>query len=288
MMSYGEQQKKEIKTITERTITVKLSDADCDRLAKKCGEHGLTIGELIENFVGDLVSGTYSNGSDERDYADQWFERCWFGMFPEKTLLNHLLLNWEDGPEHYLFAMHEIETAKENIRSTEKEIAEPSDIWKHIFSDSAFTKPCYLSVDEYMAALKEDLQSYHDDLREWTEELESMREDWEPETEPNMGEEIERIKKWVEEKEELLLKNENRRPQTMEQFHIKQWIDDTFVKGCLRVEYTGNNTAKIMDNKGDIICVEYKDGEVRECQGIEEQKVVSVPNCGTEGRGKYE
>ena len=33
-----------------------------------------TIGELIENFAGDLVGGTYSNGSDERDYADQWFE----------------------------------------------------------------------------------------------------------------------------------------------------------------------------------------------------------------------
>ena len=83
--------KKEIETIRERKITVKLSDADCDRLARKCGVHGLTIGELIANFVGDLVGGTYSNGSDERDYADQWFERCWFGMFPEPTLLNHLL-----------------------------------------------------------------------------------------------------------------------------------------------------------------------------------------------------
>lgn len=29
---------------------MKLSDADCDRLARKCGEHGLTIGELIENL----------------------------------------------------------------------------------------------------------------------------------------------------------------------------------------------------------------------------------------------
>ena len=101
-MSWGEEQQKEIETIRERKITVKLSDADCDRLARKCGEHGLTIGELIENFVGDLVGGTYSNGSDERDYADQWFERCWFGMFPEPTLLNHLLhLGYE--PEHYLF-----------------------------------------------------------------------------------------------------------------------------------------------------------------------------------------
>lgn len=64
-MSYGEEQQKEIETIRERKITVKLTDADCDRLARKCGEHGLTIGELIENFVGDLVGGTYSNGSDE-------------------------------------------------------------------------------------------------------------------------------------------------------------------------------------------------------------------------------
>ena len=56
-MSWGEEQKKEIETIRERKITVKLSDADCDRLARKCGEHGLTIGELIENFVGDLVGG---------------------------------------------------------------------------------------------------------------------------------------------------------------------------------------------------------------------------------------
>ena len=283
-MSYGEQQKKEIETITERTITVKLSDTDCEKLVHICGEHNLTVGQLIGNFIGDLVCGTHSNGSDERDLAEQWFKCCWFGMFPEKTLLNHLLLDWEDGPEHYLLAMNEIETAKENIRSIEKEIEEPSDVWKHIFSDSAFTKPCYSNVDEYVAALKEDLQSYHDDLREWTEELESMREDWEPEEEPNMDEEIERIKKRVEEKEELLLKNKDRRPQTVEQFHIKQWIDDTFVKGCLRVEYTGKDTAKIMDNKGDIICVEYKDGEVRECQEIEEQKVVCVPNFGTEGR----
>ena len=86
-MSWGEEQQKEIETIRERKITVKLSDADCDRLARKCGKHGLTIGELIENFVGDLVGGTYSNGSDERDYADQWFERCWFGMFPEPIFL---------------------------------------------------------------------------------------------------------------------------------------------------------------------------------------------------------
>lgn len=66
--------------------------------------------------------------------------------------------------------------------------------------------------------------------------------------------------------------NEDRRPQTVEQFHIKQWIDDTFIKGCLRVEYIGKDTAKVMDSKGDIIYVEYKDGEVRECQAQRSKK----------------
>ena len=69
-MSY-EQQQKEIKTIRERNITVKLSNADCEKLIKKCGKFGLTPGELIENFISDLIDGTYSNGSDERYLINQ-------------------------------------------------------------------------------------------------------------------------------------------------------------------------------------------------------------------------
>ena len=56
-------QKIEIETIKPRTITVNLSNADVKRLAEKSGEGGLTISELLENFIGDLVDGTYSNGS---------------------------------------------------------------------------------------------------------------------------------------------------------------------------------------------------------------------------------
>lgn len=63
------QQQEEIETIRSRTIEVKLSDADVKRISEKAAAHGLTVGELIENFIGDLVCGTYSNGSDERMYA---------------------------------------------------------------------------------------------------------------------------------------------------------------------------------------------------------------------------
>lgn len=62
------QQQEEIETIRSRTIEVKLSDADVKRISEKAAAHGLTVGELIENFIGDLVCGTYSNGSDERMY----------------------------------------------------------------------------------------------------------------------------------------------------------------------------------------------------------------------------
>lgn len=86
-MNYNQEQKKEIETIKERTIKLNLSDADCERIAEKAGKHGITVSTLLENFIGDLVDGTYSNGSDERYRAEQWFERCWFEIFLKKQLL---------------------------------------------------------------------------------------------------------------------------------------------------------------------------------------------------------
>ncbi len=59
----------EMATIKERSISLKLSDADCERLLKKAAMCGLTVAELLQNFIGDLVDGTYSNGSDERMLA---------------------------------------------------------------------------------------------------------------------------------------------------------------------------------------------------------------------------
>lgn len=174
-MNYAEKQNKEIATIRERNITVKLSDADCERLVRKCGAHGLSVGALIEKFIGDLVCGTYSSGGDERMYAEQWFERCWFGMFPEKTLLNHLLC-WGYDPEEYLDCLDNIETA-----TKEKE---------------------YLA--EHPEEADEEAQYLDDDIEDWQEELRSMKKNWKPDGEPNMEEELELIKKWVKEREDLI------------------------------------------------------------------------------------
>lgn len=90
-MRRAETQKEEIATIRKRTITLELSDADCDRISRKAGENGLTVAELLQNFIGDLVDGTYSNGSDERRLAEEWFDRCWFAYQSDNTLLQYLI-----------------------------------------------------------------------------------------------------------------------------------------------------------------------------------------------------
>lgn len=122
-MNYDKEQAKEIETIKERTITIKLSDADCDRISNLVGKHEITVSQLLENFIGDLVSGTYSNGSDERYMAEQWFNRCWFGMFPEETLLKYLLeygINVED----FLSTYEEVENYKANPQDYAEELEE--------------------------------------------------------------------------------------------------------------------------------------------------------------------
>jgi len=206
-----EQQKQEIETMKEKKITVKLSDADCDKLIRKCGEYGITAGELIENFIRDLVGSTYSNGSDERDYIEQWFERCYFGEFPKQTLLNHLLNSGYE-PKQYLKTLQDIESTKKDIESTEKAIKNPNEEWKQIVRReyredriSYVEIPCYNSLEEYIEQEKECLEIYKEDLKAWTEELNTLIEDWKPEKEPNMDEEIVLIKKWVKEKEDLII-----------------------------------------------------------------------------------
>lgn len=58
------------------TIKLELSDEDIKNLAITAGSVGLSINGLLQNFIWDLIEGEYTNGSDEREYIHQWFERC--------------------------------------------------------------------------------------------------------------------------------------------------------------------------------------------------------------------
>lgn len=169
------QQEREIETIKEREIKIKLSDADCERISKLCGEHGISVANLLENFIGDLVGGTYSNGSDERDFARRWFDRCWFGMFPETTLLNFLLNDWRYGADTIFELMEDIEDGKKELEYLEQHPEEAG--------------------DGEIDAWRIDIKAWQDDLEEIKAEFleESPDADWEKE--------LENAKKWLEEKD---------------------------------------------------------------------------------------
>ena len=89
-------QQEEIKTIAPRNITVNLSDADCLRLAALAGRCNTTVSNIIEEFIGNLVNGTYSSGSDERSLAQQYFERTGTSWMYDKTFITWALDNFYD------------------------------------------------------------------------------------------------------------------------------------------------------------------------------------------------
>ena len=71
-------------------LDINISSADARALANKAAAAGLTIGGLLEAFVADLVCGQYTNGSDERDLAADWYERCGFHVSAGGTFLAYL------------------------------------------------------------------------------------------------------------------------------------------------------------------------------------------------------
>lgn len=175
-MNY-EMQQAEIATIRKRTITVNLSDADCDRLLNQCGEYGLTINELLASFIGDLVDGTYTSGRDERMYAKGWFERCFAFNFQE-TLLSYLISKKYD-PESYVFLLCNIEEAEKKKRKL-------------------------LLMPERSREVEEEIAWLEEEIADDQEEIEILLSGWEPKLEPNMDEEITRIKTWVKQREEFI------------------------------------------------------------------------------------
>ena len=202
------EQEKEIKSIKPRKYELKLSDADVERIAKKAGSYGLTVSELLENFIGDLVYGTYTNGSDERMYAQQWSERCWFAYEPEKTLVQYLCNGWEYDFSDLFSALERIEDAKEDIEDSKRKIENPGEEWKTIctlvYRDDGTEewKNCYKSVEEYIASEKEYLEEYKEELEEALEvfqEIHSSFNTYMKDDEYVWEEEVRKAEEWYKE-----------------------------------------------------------------------------------------
>ena len=166
--------------LQKRSVVLELSDKDCEGILSICGSHGITLSELLENFIHDLTGGSRSNGSDERELADQYISRCWFTIFAEDTMLKFLLLFYGPGvAADFVDIYDSIEQAKKDLEAYEKDPQK---------------------FDE------EEIQYTKEDLENWLEEYNSFVSAYKEifHLDFNAEKEIPIMRKWYEEREALL------------------------------------------------------------------------------------
>lgn len=153
----------EAETVRERTISVKLSDADCKRVLAAAGQYGMTVGELLEKFIADLVDGTFTNGSDERMYARQWLNRC-LPCITFPTVLGNLV-TWGQDPEEYLQLFDDLQEAREYRRYIEDHKEEYGRYWEEDIREQ----------DERIKELKSRIAGFFSQDKDLDTELEKIR-----------------------------------------------------------------------------------------------------------------
>lgn len=157
------------------TIQVNLPEEDALCFAKKAGAYGLTVGQLIENFIADLICGEFSNGSDERMYAHLWFDRCGFSMFPDRTFLHYLI---EYGMVKEMLSLWaDLQEAKSDIAYYEKkpDKAEPGEVEETMEYlqaiqeqiDQHWNRYCQMKTESPKGTLEEEMEKVLAWQEEW-------------------------------------------------------------------------------------------------------------------------
>ena len=106
--------------LKKRAFTLELTDEDTANFIRKCYQDGTTPAEVLEGFINDLIDGSRTRGSDERMYAEQYYERCCYGFFfpgEYRTFTQWLLSEYGE------YSLKEIIDSLDDIKTLEEEIA---------------------------------------------------------------------------------------------------------------------------------------------------------------------
>lgn len=170
----------EIGTIKPRTFTLELSDADIKRLYEKAYRNGITPAALIEGFLGDLLGGTYTHGSDERELASAYYDRCCYEFSRTGSLLEWALYDCrlddiadaleqiDDAAgdlEYYAQHPDDPDGTPEFLQELQGYKAEAESELQAIYSEYAAGKKEPQPLDEGIAAIRR----YMDELQNMTE-----------------------------------------------------------------------------------------------------------------------
>ena len=131
---------------TKRQFTLELSDGDAREFCEKCYKDGTSPEEVLQGFISDLIDGAGTRGSDERELASAYYNRClcagtrctfsqWILNYCTYSIdeivqrledlqgLKDTLQELADNPEE-IAAKNEIEDIQAEIRDREAEITE--------------------------------------------------------------------------------------------------------------------------------------------------------------------
>lgn len=137
-------------------FTVQLTESDMKDFCELAYKNGVKPAEILAGFINDLVCGAYTRGSDERMFAEQYFDRCAYGMFAEQTFCRYVLSC--DNLELLQIALIDIETLKRELEYYAENPDDPD-------------------------GTAEWLQQMQDDIKERNEEIQEMYERYTKHTE---------------------------------------------------------------------------------------------------------
>lgn len=150
----------------KRTFNLELTDEDMKEFVKKCYQDGTTPAEVLEGFINDLVDGSRTRGSDERELASNYYDRCGYGFFTgEYCNFTQWLLN-EYGEQ----SLKEIIDSQDDIKTFEEEIAylkeNPEQCEEGELED----------LEAEMTESKEAIEGYYQEYAQCTRKPDSLEE----------------------------------------------------------------------------------------------------------------
>ena len=171
-------------TIKTWDFKLMLSNKDMKKFYELAYTNGVTPEEILQGFICDLICGTQTRGSDERDLAEQYFDRCCYHFEAGFTFLSWLLnegnlevmdnylhdkeiieedIKWyQDNPEDLEENPNDLDNLKQDLATTEKGIAD------------LYNK--YVEEKKRRNESPQDLQEGLDEVKAYLQELERIKD----------------------------------------------------------------------------------------------------------------
>lgn len=99
-------------TLRERDVKLKLTDEEVASLCREAARRNTTVEELLEDFVANFTGSIRNRGSDEREYAYQYVERCIYSFDDNESFLQWLAIY--DDLDGVLMALDDIDAILES------------------------------------------------------------------------------------------------------------------------------------------------------------------------------